>query len=381
MPQRRRMIPEGAGNDHESTDQRCRRVDRTGGFRPAARRGGTRSRALVRDPRKARPGDVLWQPARPLDAAQLAAFDAIVHLAGSPVAVRWTAAAKAEIRNSRVQGTANLAQAAAQARQAERQPEGARSAPRPSAITAIAADEELVEDSAPGLGFLAEVCRQWEDAAHPAAMAGVRVVHMRSSLVLSPSGGALAKMLPAFRLGAAGMLGGGRQWWSWISLEDAARAFVFALENEQAHGALNLAAPSPVTNAEFTRTLARVLDRPARLAVPAWALRLAAGEMADEMLLASQRVLPKRLLEAGFHFEDAELEPALRRLLNRPASTASSFSGEITRRSLPQKWSSARPGKDLRTWTGSRTTAAPNGLHCLPIGLRGSRAGYWSAAD
>jgi hypothetical protein len=275
--------------------------------------------ALVRDPQRARPGDVLWQPSHPVDPAQLAAFDAILHLAGSPVAVRWTAAAKAEIRDSRVQGTANLARAAAQARQQSGNPKVLLCA---SAIGYYGdrGCDELVEDSAPGLGFLAEVCCQWEAAAIPAAMAGVRVVYTRSSLVLSPAGGALAKMLPVFRLGAAGALGGGRQWWSWISLEDAARAFVFALENEHAHGALNLAAPHPVTNAEFTRTLGRVLGRPELLAVPAFALRLAAGEMADEMLLASQRVLPRRLLEMGFNFEDAELEPALRKLLNRPAS-------------------------------------------------------------
>jgi uncharacterized protein len=274
--------------------------------------------ALVRDPQRARPGDVLWQPANPLDPSQLAVFDAIVHLAGSPVAVRWTQSAKAEIRSSRVQGTVNLAQAAAQAQQQSGQPKVLICA---SAIGYYGnrGEETLVEDSAPGLGFLAEVCCHWEAAAHPAAMAGVRVVHMRSSLVLSPTGGALAKMLPAFRLGAAGTLGSGRQWWSWVSLGDAARAFVFALENEHAHGALNVAAPHPATNAEFTRTLGRVLGRPELLAMPAFALRLAAGEMADEMLLASQRVLPKRLLEAGFEFEDAELEPALRKLLNRPA--------------------------------------------------------------
>ncbi|MGC2209189.1 MAG: TIGR01777 family oxidoreductase [Candidatus Korobacteraceae bacterium] len=275
--------------------------------------------ALVRDPQRARPGDLLWQPSSPVDPSQLAVFDAIVHLAGSPVAVRWTAAAKAEIRNSRVEGTANLARAAAQAQQQSGQPKVLICA---SAIGYYGSrgEETLVEDSAPGLGFLAEVCCQWEAAALPAAMAGVRVVHMRSSLVLSPSGGALAKMLPAFRLGAAGTLGGGRQWWSWISLEDAARAFVFALENEHAHGALNVAAPHPVTNAEFTRTLGRIVGRPELLALPAFALRLAGGEMADELLLASQRVLPRRLLEAGFQFEDAELEPALRRLLNRPTS-------------------------------------------------------------
>jgi hypothetical protein len=272
--------------------------------------------ALVRDARRARPGDVLWQPARPIEPAQLAAFDAIVHLAGSPVAVRWTKAAKAEIRNSRVEGTANLARASAQAW---------RQSGKPRVLICGSAigyygdrgDEVLVEESEPGLGFLAEVCRQWEAAAQPAAMAGIRVVQMRTSLVLATSGGALAKMLPAFRLGAAGKLGSGHQWWSWITLEDAATAFVFALENDHAHGALNLASPCPVTNEEFTRTLARILRRPALLAVPAWVLRLAAGQMADELLLASQRVMPKRLLEGGFNFEDSELEPALRTLLNK----------------------------------------------------------------
>jgi uncharacterized protein (TIGR01777 family) len=272
--------------------------------------------ALVRDPRKARPGDVLWQPARPVEPAQLAAFDAIVHLAGSPVAVRWTEAAKAEIRNSRVEGTANLARATAQAWQQSGKP-GVLICGSAIGYYGNRGDEVLVEESAPGLGFLAEVCRQWEDAALPAAMAGVRVVHMRTSLVLAASGGALAKMLPAFRLGVAGKLGSGHQWWSWITLEDAARAFAFALENDCVHGALNLATPCPATNEEFTRTLARILHRPAVLAVPAWALRLAAGEMAGELLLASQRVMPKRLLEAGFNCEDSELEPALRKLLNK----------------------------------------------------------------
>jgi uncharacterized protein len=276
--------------------------------------------ALVRDPRRAHAGDLLWQPPQPPEAAQLAAFDAVVHLAGSPVAVRWTATAKAEIRNSRVQGTANLSRALAQAWQDGGKP---RALICSSAIGYYGSrgDEVLVEDSKPGLGFLADVCCQWESAAHPAAMAGVREVHMRTSLVLGTSGGALAKMLPAFRLGVAGRLGSGRQWWSWVSLADAARAFVYALENDRLYGALNLATPCPVTNAEFTRTLARVLGRPALLAVPAWTLRLAAGEMAEEMLLASQRVMPKRLLEAGFNFEDSELEPALRRLLERPAAS------------------------------------------------------------
>ncbi len=270
--------------------------------------------ALVRDAARARPGDLLWQPASALDAAQIAGFDVIVHLAGRPVATLWTERAKAEIRNSRIEGTANLAQAAAQAFLANGRPR-ALICSSASGYYGSRGDEELVEESEAGLGFLAEVCREWESAAHPAAMAGVRVAHMRTSLVLDAEGGALAKMLPAFHMGIAGKLGSGHQWWSWVSLKDAARAYAFAVENERVHGALNLAAPNAVTNAEFTRTLGRVLHRPTLLAVPALLLRAVAGEMAVEMLLASQRVIPKRLLEAGFNFEDPALEPALRRLL------------------------------------------------------------------
>lgn len=269
---------------------------------------------LVRELAKARPGDVLWQPDSPLEARRLAEFDVIVHLAGRPVATLWTEPAKAEIRSSRVSGTSHLAQAAAEA---------FRENAKPHALICSSAigyygsrgDEELVEESEAGLGFLAEVCRDWENAARPAAEAGVRVAHMRTALVLDTEGGALAKMLPAFRLGLAGRLGSGRQWWSWVSRRDAVRAFAFAVENPQVHGALNVAAPGAVTNAEFTRTLGRVLHRPTLLAMPAFALRMVGGEMAEEMLLASQRVLPKRLLEAGFSFKDVELESTLRKLL------------------------------------------------------------------
>ena len=270
--------------------------------------------SLVRDAAKAAAGDVVWQPATALDAERLTGFDVILHLAGRPVATLWTETAKQEIRNSRVQGTASLACAAAEAFRATGKP---RAMICSSAIGYYGSrgDEELVEECEPGLGFLADLCREWENAAQPAAMAGVRVSHMRTSLVLSSYGGALAKMLPAFRLGVGGTLGNGRQWWSWVSLRDAARAFVFAAENEQVQGALNLAAPDAMTNAEFTRTLARVLHRPALLGVPAFVLRAAAGEMAEEMLLASQNVVPKRLLEAGFHFEDERLEATLRKLL------------------------------------------------------------------
>jgi hypothetical protein len=249
-----------------------------------------------------------------MEAALVAGFDVIVHLAGRPVATLWTEKAKAEIRGSRVKGTMTIAEAAAQAFQQSGKP---RALICSSAIGYYGSrgDEELVEESEAGLGFLAEVCREWENAARPAAMAGVRVVHMRTSLVLDTKGGALAKMLPAFRYGAGGKLGSGRQWWSWISLRDTVRAYAFAAENEQIHGALNVAAPDAVTNAEFTRALGRVLRRPTLLAVPAFALRALAGEMAEEMFLASQRVVPKRLLEAEFDFEDRELEATLRQLL------------------------------------------------------------------
>jgi hypothetical protein len=259
-------------------------------------------------------GDVSWQPGVALNPALLAGIDAIVHLAGKSVATLWTEKAKAEILQSRVEGTSTIATAAAQAFATDGKP---RALLCSSAVGYYGSrgDEELSEESEAGLGFLAEVCRKWEEAALPAAMAGVRVAQLRTSLVLDAKGGALAKMLPAFRFGVGGKLGSGRQWWSWVSLADTARAYVFALENEHLHGALNLAAPGVVTNAEFTRTLGRVLHRPTLLGIPAFALRAVAGEMAEEMLLASQRVVARRLLEAGFHFEDEELGATLHKLL------------------------------------------------------------------
>jgi hypothetical protein len=259
-------------------------------------------------------GDVSWQPGVALNPALLAGIDAIVHLAGKSVATLWTEKAKAEILQSRVEGTSTIATAAAQAFATDGKP---RALLCSSAVGYYGSrgDEELSEESEAGLGFLAEVCRKWEEAALPAAMAGVRVAQLRTSLVLDAKGGALAKMLPAFRFGVGGKLGSGRQWWSWVSLADTARAYVFALENEHLHGALNLAAPGVVTNAEFTRTLGRVLHRPTLLGIPAFALRAVAGEMAEEMLLSSQRVVARRLLEAGFHFEDEELGATLHKLL------------------------------------------------------------------
>lgn len=278
------------------------------------RQQGHQVSLLVRNASHATPNDLVWWPSQPLPSAALANFDAIIHLAGRPVATMWTTKARQEIRDSRVLGTGNLATAAAEAFRSKGTPHTFISA---SAIGYYGSrgDEELVESSIPGLGFLADVCRQWEAAAQPASDAGIRVVQLRTSIVLSPVSGALQQMLPIFRLGLGGRFGSGHQWWSWIGLNDAARAYIFALENPQLHGAVNLAVPDAVTNAEFTRTLGRVLHRPAFFAVPAIVLRAMAGEMAEEMLLSSQCVVPRQLIEHGFRFEDEDLEVALRKML------------------------------------------------------------------
>jgi len=258
-------------------------------------------------------GEIGWDPREGrIDEAGLHGVDAVVHLAGETVGERWTEARKARIRESRVRGTSLLARTLA-------------SLPRPPGVLVSASaigyygdrgDEPLEEDAGPGSDFLAQVAQEWEAATEPAARAGIRVAIPRLGLVLSPAGGALARMLPVFQLGAGGRLGSGRQWWSWVSLPDVVRGIRFLLEAEATSGPYNLAAPEPVTNAEFTRTLGRVLSRPALFAVPEVALRLAFGEMADATLLASQRALPARLLGAGFAFRHPHLEAALRAVLN-----------------------------------------------------------------
>lgn len=258
---------------------------------------------------------VLWNPvARVLDPKQLEGFDAIVHLAGDPIAKgRWNPEKKARIRDSRVKGTRFLAESLA-----------ARSSP-PKVFACASAigiygdrgEGLLTEDSAPGSGFLAEVGRDWEGACEPAARRGIRVVNLRFGVVLSPKGGALPMMLPPFRLGLGGILGTGRQWMSWVSIEDVTGAIQHALSNEAVRGPVNVVSPHPVTNREFTKTLGRVLRRPAVLPVPALAVRLLFGELADEALLASARVEPKRLQATGYRFKHAELEPALRHLLGK----------------------------------------------------------------
>ena len=277
--------------------------------------GGHTVTRLVRREADARRGEVGWDPdAGTLDAAKIEGHDAVVHLAGESVAAgRWTEKRKARIRGSRTRGTTLLAERLAGL------------AGKPGALISASAigyygnrgDEILREDSAPGKGFLADVTQAWEAAAEPAGKAGIRVVQLRFGIVLGPGGGALAKMVPAFRWGVGGRLGDGRQYMSWIAMDDAIAAIHHVLSSTDLSGPVNVTAPEPVTNARFTKTLGRVLSRPAFLPVPALALRLAFGEMADETLLASSRVIPARLLERGFAFRDPDLEGGLRRALGR----------------------------------------------------------------
>ena len=254
-------------------------------------------------------GSITWDPmSGQLSAASLEGIDAAVHLAGENIAARrWTTAQKALIRESRVAGTRLLAETLAKLRAA------------PKALVCASAigfygdrsDQRLNEDSPAGTGFLADTCREWEAAAKPAADRGIRVVHLRTGVVLASEGGALAKMLTPFRLGVAGIIGSGQQYMSWIALDDLVAAVSFALSSPTLRGPINAVAPNPVTNYEFTKTLGRVLRRPTLFPMPACAARLAFGEMADGLLLASTRVEPKRLMEAGFRFRYPELEAAL----------------------------------------------------------------------
>jgi len=260
-----------------------------------------------------------WDPeSGALEPSALAGADAVVHLAGESVAGgRWTEAKKRRIRSTRVDVTRRLAEALPRL---ERPPRLLVSA---SAVGYYGdrGSEILREDSAPGPGFLAEVCREWEAATDPAARAGIRVVRLRIGMVLSRRGGALGAMLTPFRLGAGGPVGSGVQWVSWIAIDDLVGAILHALATESLAGPVNAVAPEPVTNRELARTLGRVLRRPALLPLPAVAARLLFGQMADELLLASARVEPARLRATGFTFRHARLEDALRHELGRPHRT------------------------------------------------------------
>jgi uncharacterized protein len=269
---------------------------------------------VLRITRGAAGGDTLhWDPAAGvLDRDRLEGVDAVVHLAGESIGrLFWTEAHKMRVLDSRVRGTALLAETLAGL---DHPPEVLVSA---SAVGYYGdrGDEELTEESGRGTGFLAEVAVAWEEAAGAARDAGIRVVHPRTGIVLSSLGGVLPRILLPFRLGLGGRLGSGRQWWPWITLEDEVRAIVWCIERSQVAGPVNLSAPNPVRNAEFTETLARVLRRPALLPAPRAVLRVALPEMADELLLASQREIPHRLSEGGFEFAHPELEGGLRAAL------------------------------------------------------------------
>jgi uncharacterized protein (TIGR01777 family) len=259
---------------------------------------------------------VPWDPsAGALDLGAVAGTDVIINLSGAGIGDhRWTESYRREVLESRLGATRLLAHTAAVLE------------PRPQAFLSASAigyygdrgDETLTEESPGGGGFLAGLCRQWEEATAEAEDAGVRTVHLRSGIVLASKGGALGKQLPLFRFGVGGRLGSGRQWVSWISLDDEVAAIGHVLAGDLT-GPVNLTAPNPVTNAEFTRALSSVLHRPAIAAVPRFALRLAlGGQMADEMILASQRVLPARLAGSGYCFTDTALTPTLTRVLHRP---------------------------------------------------------------
>lgn len=268
---------------------------------------------LVRGP-AAGPGEVHWNPAAgELDLSDVDKLDAAVHLAGEGIGEkRWTADQKRQILASRVDSTRLLARRLADAGH------------RPEVLVSGSAigfygdrgDEVLDEDSPAGSGFLADLCQQWEAATATAEEAGIRVVHVRTGIVLAADGGMLKKLLPLFKVGMGAKLGSGRQFQSWISLSDEVGAIVHCLRSESVSGPVNLTAPHPVTNAELTKTLGSVLHRPTLLAAPKFGLSAALGhEMVEEMLIAGQRVMPNKLLESGYRFGQPDLEPALRALL------------------------------------------------------------------
>ena len=265
----------------------------------------SRSRPSSRD-------TVRWDPERgSVDLSRLEGHEAVVHLAGESIMGRWTRGKKAQILESRVRGTRFLAESLGRLREPPRVMVSASA----SGYYGDRGDEVLTEESGPGGGFLSRVCQEWERAADPARRAGIRVVHPRLGIVLSREGGALAAMLPAFRLGLGGRVGNGRQWWSWIHIDDVPGAILHAIENGTLEGPVNLCSPNPVRSGEFVRVLARVLGRPALFPLPAAAARAVLGEMADELLLASARMEPAKLKETGYGFRYPELEGALREML------------------------------------------------------------------
>jgi uncharacterized protein len=273
----------------------------------------TRGYDVVRLVRSPVAGDeqITWDPAKAVAPERVSGFDAVIHLAGESIVGRWTEEKKKKIRDSRVLGTTHLAQALAQAKN------------KPEVFVCSSAigyygdrgDELLREESPSGSGFLPDVCREWEAATKAAQDAGIRTVQMRTGVVLSTRGGALAKMLTPFKLGVGGILGDGRQWMSWIDVQDMVGAIHHILKTDLLQGPLNMVAPGAVTNAEFTKTLASVLQRPAILPMPEFAVKLVFGEMGETVLLGSQRVEPAQLVSSGYPFRFRELRASLQALL------------------------------------------------------------------
>ena len=268
--------------------------------------------ALVR--RAPRAGEVQWNPSGPLAPEKLAGCDAVVHLAGKNIAGYWTKKVKQDVRDSRVQGTKTLATAAA---------ESFRRSGGPGLFISASAigyygnrgDELLTEESGPGQGFMADVCQEWEAASNPAREAGLRVVNLRVGVVLAREGGALPPMLLPLQLGLGGRVGSGKQYWSWVALDDVVGIIRFALQNESLCGPVNVVAPEPARNKDFTRALAAQLHRPAIFPLPAFIVRTLLGEMGDAALLGSARVVPAKLMTAGYQFRHPTLRDALRAAL------------------------------------------------------------------
>jgi hypothetical protein len=279
---------------------------------PSLRASGWSVTRLMRGPATGE-GQISWDPALPLAPETVSGFDAVVHLAGESIFGRWTSAKKAKILNSRVAGTLNLSHALAGAED------------KPNVFISGSAigyygnrgDELLREESAPGAGFLSRACQEWEEATTPAVQADIRTAHLRTGIVLSPKGGALGAMLPPFKMGLGGRVGDGRQWMSWINVQDVVGAIHHIVKNDLLQGPVNLVAPRPVTNAEFVKTLAGVLSRPAIFPLPAFAVKAVFGEMGEELLLASQKVEASKLIRSGYPFRFRDLKTSLQDILKK----------------------------------------------------------------
>ncbi len=281
---------------------------------PSLRASGWSVTRLVRSQSAGRDGKaeaIPWDPAKPIAPSSVSGFDAVIHLAGESIFGRWTTGKKQNILHSRVEGTSNLALALAQAEE------------KPKVFVCGSAigyygnrgEELLKEESAPGHGFLAEVCQRWEEATMAAVQSDIRTVHLRTGIVLSPKDGALGAMLLPFKFGLGGRVGDGKQWMSWIHVRDQIGAIHHILKNDLLQGPVNMVAPGPVRNSEFTKTLAAGLSRPAILPLPRFAVRAVFGEMGEELLLASQKVEAGKLISSGYPFLYGSLQAALQDLL------------------------------------------------------------------